>query len=142
MSVSSALSSFLLCCFYPSTGGHRAGAYYYSSHPTSTTNTLYYNEGGLRPFAGRRMMGRSSRPLSLQVRAFASLPCSVLSSSVMLMHVVKCEAWPAGSICKYGNLAWRMRCDMLGRILCLPLPPVFFAVFSPALLLALIASQT
>uniref|UniRef100_A0A0E0GBA3 HMA domain-containing protein n=1 Tax=Oryza nivara TaxID=4536 RepID=A0A0E0GBA3_ORYNI len=56
--VSSALSSFLYCCFSP-TGGHRAGAYYYSSHPTST-NTYYY-EGGL---AGRRM-GRS-RPLSLQ----------------------------------------------------------------------------
>ncbi|RLN15586.1 hypothetical protein C2845_PM02G39410 [Panicum miliaceum] len=65
MSVSSALSSFLLCCFYPSGGhrhGHRAGAYYYSSHPTSA-NTLYgYQEG---PLAGRRM-GRSSRPLSLQ----------------------------------------------------------------------------
>lgn len=62
--VSSALSSFLYCCFYP-TGGHRhshrAGAYYYSSHPTST-NTFYYHEGGL---TGRRM-GRS-RPLSLQV---------------------------------------------------------------------------
>ncbi|KAG8073215.1 hypothetical protein GUJ93_ZPchr0006g41541 [Zizania palustris] len=61
--VSSALSSFLYCCFYP-TGGHRhshrAGAYYYSSHPTST-NT-FYHEGGL---AGR-MMGRSSKPLSLQ----------------------------------------------------------------------------
>ncbi|KAF0916232.1 hypothetical protein E2562_000813 [Oryza meyeriana var. granulata] len=60
--VSSALSSFLYCCFYPTGGhrhGHRAGAYYYSSHPTST-NTYYY-EGGL---AGRRM-GRS-RPLSLQ----------------------------------------------------------------------------
>ncbi|CAN6308252.1 unnamed protein product [Urochloa humidicola] len=64
MSVSSALSSFLVCCFYPSGGhrhGHRAGAYYYSSHPTSS-NTVYYQEG---PFAGRRM-GRSSRPLSLQ----------------------------------------------------------------------------
>jgi len=64
MSVSSALSSFLLCCFYPS-GGHRAGAYYYSSHPTSA-NTLYgggYQEG---PLGGRRMMGRRSRPLSLQ----------------------------------------------------------------------------
>ncbi|WVZ55214.1 hypothetical protein U9M48_005906 [Paspalum notatum var. saurae] len=63
MSVSSSLSHFLLCCFYPSAGhrsGHRAGAYYYSSHPTSA-NTLHYHEG---PFAGRRM-GRS-RPLSLQ----------------------------------------------------------------------------
>ena len=67
MSVSSALSSFLQCCFYPS-GGHRGGAYYYSSHPTSA-NTLYgggYQEG---PLGGRRMMGRRSRPLSLQVRA-------------------------------------------------------------------------
>ncbi|KAL6589223.1 hypothetical protein ACP70R_013126 [Stipagrostis hirtigluma subsp. patula] len=63
MSVSSALSSFLLCCFYPTGGhrhGHRAGAYYYSSHPTGT-NTVYYQEGGV---VGRRM-GRS-RPLSLQ----------------------------------------------------------------------------
>jgi hypothetical protein len=76
MSVSSALSSFLLCCFYPSGGhrhGHRAGAYYYSSHPTSA-NTLYgYQEG---PLAGRRM-GRSSRPLSLQVRR----PLALLFSS-------------------------------------------------------------
>lgn len=81
MSVSSTLSSFLLCCFYPSGGhrhGHRAGAYYYSSHPTST-NTLYYNEGG--PFAGRRM-GRS-RPLSLQVRRATGRfwLCSLLSSA-------------------------------------------------------------
>jgi len=91
MSVSSSLSNFLLCCFYPSAGhrhGHRGGAYYYSSHPTSA-NTLYYHEG---PFAGRRM-GRSSRPLSLQVRPLALgfgsaspppplLACSVLSSGI------------------------------------------------------------
>ncbi|GJN09276.1 hypothetical protein PR202_ga27271 [Eleusine coracana subsp. coracana] len=69
MSVSSAVSSFLFCCFYPSGGhrhGHRTGAYYYSSHPTSG-NTLYYHEGGLAG-AGRRTMGRRSKPLSLQVR--------------------------------------------------------------------------
>lgn len=64
-SVSSSLSNFLLCCFYPSSAGHhRGGAYYYSSHPTSAS-TLHYHEG---TFAGRRAMGRSSRPLSLQVR--------------------------------------------------------------------------
>jgi hypothetical protein len=72
--VSSALSSFLYCCFSPTGGhrhGHRAGAYYYSSHPTST-NTYYY-EGGL---AGRRM-GRS-RPLSLQVFVLLQLARSFL----------------------------------------------------------------
>ena len=66
MSVSSALSSFLQCCFYPS-GGHRGGAYYYSSHPTSP-NTLYgggYQEG---PLPRRRSRMGRSRPLSLQVR--------------------------------------------------------------------------
>lgn len=92
MSVSSAMSSFLLCCFYPTGGhrhhGHRTGAYYYSSHPTSS-NTLYYHDGGLAG-AGRRM-GRS-KPLSLQVSLLcfflylallsASLPlCSVRSQS-------------------------------------------------------------
>lgn len=79
-SVSSSLSNFLLCCFYPSSAGHhRGGAYYYSSHPTSAS-TLHYHEG---TFAGRRAMGRSSRPLSLQVRR--PLPLPLLLSVVCLL---------------------------------------------------------
>jgi hypothetical protein len=81
MSVSSAVSSFLFCCFYP-TGGHRhgrrTGAYYYSSHPTGS-NTLYYHDGGLAG-AGRRM-GRS-KPLSLQVRPFLLCFFSLLLCSI------------------------------------------------------------
>jgi hypothetical protein len=57
MSVSSAVSSFLFCCFHPT------GAYYSSSH------TLYYRdrEGGLAG-GGLRMGRRSNKPLALQVR--------------------------------------------------------------------------
>jgi hypothetical protein len=140
MSVSSSLSNFLLCCFYPSAGhrhGHRGGAYYYSSHPTSA-NTLYYHEG---PFAGRRM-GRSSRPLSLQVRPliFVWALALLCSASRLCLRCVLCSfvrhqaccgcvrnnSQMAGRVdaCKYGNSAMRMRRDMHRLVLCPP-PLVF-----------------
>jgi len=138
MSVSSSLSNFLLCCFYPSAGhrhGHRGGAYYYSSHPTST-NTLYYHEEG--PFAGRRM-GRSSRPLSLQVRPLAlgfgiwlcfssSASARVLCSFVRHQACMRNKPQMAGRVdaCKYGDLAMRMRRDMHRFVLCPP--PLFFRI--------------
>jgi hypothetical protein len=92
-SVSSSLTNFLLCCFYPSSAGHhRGGAYYYSSHPTSAS-TLHYHEG---TFAGRRAMGRSSRPLSLQVRVVRCLCLCFFLSSV-------CFAVPCSFVGRQGR---------------------------------------
>lgn len=93
MSVSSVLSSFLYGCFNPAGGRyhhHRAGAYYHSSHPTSA-DTLYYNQGG---FAGGRRMGRSSRPLSLQVYilCFFNLRALFFISSLCACLAL-CELW-------------------------------------------------
>uniref|UniRef100_A0A453J6D1 Uncharacterized protein n=1 Tax=Aegilops tauschii subsp. strangulata TaxID=200361 RepID=A0A453J6D1_AEGTS len=89
MSVSSVLSSFLYGCFNPAGGRyhhHRAGAYYHSSHPTSA-DTMYYNQSG---FAGGRRMGRSSRPLSLQVYILCSQPACMLCSSLEVLDGFVC----------------------------------------------------
>jgi hypothetical protein len=95
MSVSSAVSSFLFCCFRP-TGGHRSSAYYYSSHPTSS-NTLYYRdrEGGLVAGGGLRM-GWRSKPLALQVRPFVLC----FFSSRCALHV---KGQSGRNMCKYSS---------------------------------------